>query len=150
MTPTTRAAAAALAAAASFTLTVTPAAAVPPDPAAWTVTIPTPAATHGIATRHLAKPAQRAPEAAPAAARTATRRPARVAGVRRSWRASSTCRATVRAGEERTWWVGPGDTLDLIARCHPGVTVDRLRARNGLRSDLIRVRTRLVIPAARA
>ncbi|MDQ1249628.1 MAG: LysM domain [Actinomycetota bacterium] len=72
------------------------------------------------------------------------RRRAKVAGrARYPWRASTVCR--VRQG--RTWFVGPGDTLSLISACHPGVTVDQLRDRNGLRGDTIRVGQLLHIPA---
>lgn len=46
------------------------------------------------------------------------------------------------------WRVGPGDTLSLISACHPGVTVEELRVRNGLGSDLIRVGRLLDIPEA--
>jgi hypothetical protein len=65
------------------------------------------------------------------------------ATVRYPWRPSTTCRVV----QGRTWRVGPGDTLSLVADCHPGVTVDGLRAVNGLRGDLIRVGQVLRVPA---
>jgi hypothetical protein len=60
----------------------------------------------------------------------------------RPWRPSTVCR-----WQGRTWRVGPGDTLSLMASCRPGVTVDQLRAVNGLRGDLIRVGQVLRVPA---
>jgi hypothetical protein len=63
------------------------------------------------------------------------------------WQPSITCRTTLGT----RWIVGPGDTLDLVARCHPGVTVEAIAARNGIRMPqaLIRERQVLHIPAAR-
>jgi LysM repeat protein len=160
MSPTR--AAVALAALAGFTLTVTPAAAAPPDPAGWSITDHHATVARGIATKPAVKPV---PEPAPTphtsqAPRQGTNGPSRARrhtqaqnapqrAARRMprWHAASTCRPTVRAGEERTWTVGPGDTLWLVARCHD-VSVPQLRARNGIRRDaVLRVDQVLHIPA---
>lgn len=110
----------------------------------WTTdgqtSIPGTVPTAKVATEHrTTAPATtpRKPQAAPGAPRRAPR----VAG-HRPWRPSGVCRA-----REGVWLVGPGDTLDLIARC-TGVSIGRLAARNGVRAPayVIRVGQELQIP----
>lgn len=79
--------------------------------------------------------------APPPRAATATRTAARVAGHRHRARHP-------QPTATRTWLVGPGDTLSLVAAVY-GVTVERIAARNGITDpDLIRVGQLLTVPVA--
>lgn len=52
------------------------------------------------------------------------------------------------ATQESSYIVKAGDTLYSISRRYPGVSVDDIKARNNLTSDIIKVEQELMIPAA--
>jgi hypothetical protein len=97
------------------------------------------AAAAGAALAAAGTPARALPRPAARQRATTPRPRPRIAGHhggRRTWTPSTTCPTH---HTDRTWTVGPGDTLWLIAGCHPDIAptrdLDVLRAEAGLEDD---------------
>jgi hypothetical protein len=138
-----RATTAAALATAGITLVTVPAAARIPDPTTWSVAQQTQPTPWQVTDQHDSKlPTKASPR--PRSRAGTSREVRRIhRAIHRRWHATTTC----RTAPESRWLVGPGDTLWLITRCHPGIDIDQLRARNGIRGDRIHVGQVLVIPA---
>jgi LysM repeat protein len=121
-------------------------------PNGWTVTVPTRTTAHDSVTT--------APDPVTTASEASSGRPsttihhtgtaARTTTSRGSGQRTRTHRPTAAATAahrgERTWYVGPGDTLSLVSAVY-GVSVDRLAAHNDIANpDLIFIGQVLHIP----